>query len=107
MAQKTETAATRDPLTDTPVAPSAPEAPPKIVRTEAPQAAERPAVSIGRIVHVTDAETGKVHPAIVTHANDDQSVVATIFKPNETVAGVGFAQALGNLAQRGHWHWPM
>lgn len=68
--------------------------------------AQRAPVTMGRTVRITDHETGKQHPAIVTHANDDSSIIATIFKPNETVAGVGFLYAEGNLASPGRWHWP-
>lgn len=64
-------------------------------------------LTIGRTVHVTDRESGSVHPAIVTHVNEDQSAVATVFKPHETVVGVGFAPAVGNLASPGCWHWPV
>lgn len=78
-------------------------------RNETPQAgAGDPAprlVTIGRTVGVSDHETGKVHPAIVTHANDDQSIVATVFKPHETVVGVGFKASPIGLATPGHWHW--
>lgn len=64
-------------------------------------------VSIGRIVHVTDAQTGLIHPAIVTHVSDaEENLIATVFRPNETVAGVGFPAAIGNLASPGRWHWP-
>jgi len=65
-------------------------------------------VTIGRTVHVTDHDSGSVHPAIVTHVNDaEQSVIATVFKPSEIAVGVGFRPAPGNLAAKGCWHWPV
>lgn len=63
-------------------------------------------VTIGRTVHVTDPTTKLIHPAIVTHVNPDQNIVATVFKPNETIVGHGFEPAVGNLAASGCWHWP-
>ena len=67
---------------------------------------DRP-VTLGRIVHVTLQETGKVHPAIVTHVNDDQSIVATVFTPPETIVGRRFSRAALGLAAPGAWHWPI
>ncbi|MGH8235426.1 MAG: hypothetical protein ACREXP_00200 [Steroidobacteraceae bacterium] len=71
-----------------------------------PSPLDRP-VTLGRIVHVTDYESGKVHPAIVTHVTEeDQSIVATVFVPFETQAGKGFKRSEIGLATRGCWHWP-
>jgi hypothetical protein len=84
--------------------------PVKVTRTPIPAATiDDRKVTIGRTVHVTDPESRKVHPAIVTHVNDEpQSIVATVFKPNETCVGVGFLRSsTGVLSEPGCWHWPI
>lgn len=65
-----------------------------------------PRLGVGLPVHICDHESGKVYAAVVTHVNDDRSIVATIFRPHETVAGVGFSEAEHGLATPGRWLWP-
>jgi hypothetical protein len=66
-----------------------------------------PRLGVGLPVHVSDHADGKVHAAVVTHVNDDDSsIVATVFKPNETLVGVGFKRSELGLATPGCWHWP-
>lgn len=73
-----------------------------------PPPAKRPGprLGVGLPVHICDHDTGKVHAAVVTHVNDDRSIIATIFRPNETQAGVGFLEAEHGLATPGRWLWP-
>lgn len=75
--------------------------------TSSDQAPAPRLVTPGRTVYVTDRETAKVHPGVVTFVNEDQSAILTVFKPHETVVGVGYAPAVGNLAAPGCWHWPV
>jgi hypothetical protein len=66
-----------------------------------------PRLGVGLPVHVCDHNDGRVHAAIVTHVNDEaQSIIATVFKPNETLVGVGFERSELGLATPGRWHWP-
>lgn len=88
-----------------PIPPQAPESPRPPPNQKTPEPRK---ITLGRTVHVTDHHPPhSIHPAIVTYANDDQSIVATVFKTNETLIGVGFTEAEGNLASPGRWHWPV
>jgi hypothetical protein len=66
-----------------------------------------PRLGVGLPVHVCDHETGKIHAAVVTHVTEgSRNIVATVFKPHETVAGVGFTEADHGLATPGRWLLP-